>query len=562
MPIAELQMPDGRIAQFQVPDGTTPEQVVSFAQANLTTQEAAPKETPSGFVQGVMDPIHGGAQLLTNVLPDSVVDAGNQFNNWLADKGLPLARIPEGGVDQMVREREQSYQTARNNAGVTGFDWARLGGNVASPAAWVPALKAGQAMTMGGKVAQGSALGGLFGGMQPVANGDYVTEKAKQIGMGATAGAVLPAVMGGVSRVIQPKTDQAVKQLMAEGVTPTPGQIMGGTVKRAEEAARSVPFLGDAISAAHNRGIAEFNRTAINRALAPIGQKLEKGSEVGYKAVDKAYTAISKAYDDLLPNLKVNADKPFVNDLTKVRTMAGSMHPSRAKQFENILKNDVLAKFERSGKMAPQTMKEVDSKLGKLASDGMKSMDLDQQQLGAAVRELQSSLRSMVERGNPQYAGKLQQVNSAYANLLRVENAAARQGAKDGVFTPNQLEAATRALDPTLRKRASAHGKALMQDLATAGDRAITNKLPNSGTIDRALWNVGGLASAAMNPAIPAVLLGASGAYLPASQRLLAKLLTARPQAAQPMAEAVRKSVPYLTPGAVSAGNGLLAPVN
>jgi len=528
----------------------------------LRTQEAAPKEAPSGFIQGVMDPIHGGAQLLTKALPDSVVETGNKANNWLADKGLPLARIPEGGVDQMVREREQNYQTARNNAGETGFDWARLGGNVASPAAWVPAIKAGQAVTMGGKVAQGSALGGLFGGMQPVTNGDFASEKAQQVGLGVGAGAALPVVAGGVARMIQPKTDQAVKQLMAEGVTPTPGQIMGGVVKRAEEAARSVPFLGDAISAAHNRGIAEFNRSAINRALAPIGQKMEKGAEVGYKAVEKAYTAISKAYDDLLPNLKVNADRAFVNELNKVRAMAGSMHPARAKQFENILKNDVLAKFERSGKMAPQTMKEVDSKLGKLASDGMKSMDLDQQQLGAAVRELQSSLRSMVERGNPQYAGKLKQINSAYANLLRVENAAARQGAKDGVFTPNQLEAATRALDPTLRKRASAHGKALMQDLATAGDRAITNKLPNSGTIDRALWNVGGLASGVMNPVIPVGLGAASGLYLPASHRLLAKLLTARPQAAQPMAEAVRKSVPYLTPGAVSAGNGLLAPVN
>lgn len=36
MPIAEVELPDGRIAEFDVPKGTTPDQVVKFAQQNLS----------------------------------------------------------------------------------------------------------------------------------------------------------------------------------------------------------------------------------------------------------------------------------------------------------------------------------------------------------------------------------------------------------------------------------------------------------------------------------------------------------------------------------------------
>jgi hypothetical protein len=44
MPIAKIQLPDGRIAKFEVPEGTTQEQVLEFAQKNL--EQLAPSEQP------------------------------------------------------------------------------------------------------------------------------------------------------------------------------------------------------------------------------------------------------------------------------------------------------------------------------------------------------------------------------------------------------------------------------------------------------------------------------------------------------------------------------------
>jgi len=47
MPIARFQMPDGRIARFEVPEGTSPEEAQSIVQQELqqTTQPAESTES-------------------------------------------------------------------------------------------------------------------------------------------------------------------------------------------------------------------------------------------------------------------------------------------------------------------------------------------------------------------------------------------------------------------------------------------------------------------------------------------------------------------------------------
>lgn len=47
MPIAKIELPDGRIARFEVPDGTTPEQVTAFAEKQFSAKSPAPDTAPS-----------------------------------------------------------------------------------------------------------------------------------------------------------------------------------------------------------------------------------------------------------------------------------------------------------------------------------------------------------------------------------------------------------------------------------------------------------------------------------------------------------------------------------
>ena len=53
-------------------------------------------------LKGARDPIDAGAQVLTHILPESVVNAGNKLNNFIADKTGLVGRLPEGGVEQQV----------------------------------------------------------------------------------------------------------------------------------------------------------------------------------------------------------------------------------------------------------------------------------------------------------------------------------------------------------------------------------------------------------------------------------------------------------------------------
>ena len=78
MPVARFEMPDGRIARFEVPEGTTPEQAQAMIQEALPNLGASkgPLTRTEKITTGMADPIHGGAQLLTKILPEGVVRAG------------------------------------------------------------------------------------------------------------------------------------------------------------------------------------------------------------------------------------------------------------------------------------------------------------------------------------------------------------------------------------------------------------------------------------------------------------------------------------------------------
>lgn len=566
MPVARFQMPDGRIGRFEVPDGTTPEQAQAMIQQSLGAQEAespaAPPPEPQTrtdrFVKGLRDPIDAGAQLLTNALPESVVTAGNRLNNWLADKTGLVGRLPEGGVDQQVREGEQTYQQARSAAGGEGFDGYRALGNLVSPANVAVASRLPAAATLSGRVATGAAGGALFGALSPVAEGDFAEQKAKQMGMGAAVGGVLPAVTGGIARVVSPNASRNlnVALLQQEGVQPTIGQAMGGRLNALEEKLQSVPLVGDRISIMRQRGLEQFNRAALNRATAPVGKQVDA---IGREGVAQAKGVLKQSYDDLLPKLQFKADGQFATEFGNLQSMVASGLPqTEAAAFGNIVQKQVVGKMTPAGTMSGETFKQIESELSRLAKGYKGDASFDKRQIGAALDELLSSMRSSLARTNPTHAGELAQINKGYANYARVRDAASRVGAEEGVFTPAQLQSAVRSADKSVGKGRFATGDALLQDLSEAGKSVLGSKVPNSFTTDRALIAGGALGSYFVNPAIPAGLIAASGLYTVPAQNALRFMLTARPQAANALANSVRNASPMLLPGGAGLGAQML----
>lgn len=534
------------------------------------TSDAKPTARPSSILErigsGMADPIHGGAQTLTHILPQGIVEAGNKLNNKLADLGLPIGKIPEGptvtdlvtgkakqgGLDQMISEREAEYEARRAAAGSTGFDFARLFGNVISPAnAAISRFIPGAGASLGARVAGGAAGGVALSALNPVAGGDYWTEKAKQAALGGALGAASPLVGEGISRVISPKVNKVANELLNEGVALTPGQTLGGKFKTVEDALTSIPFAGDTIKEAQKRSVASFNKTAINRSLAPIGEKLPESVAAGNDALEYAANKLSNAYDDLLPKIHGELDNEFKKDLLRFVSNKGDLPSPQYGQLRRILNNDVVGRFSGKGQTASgEALKEIDSRLGGMIRDFGRSENADVRRLSEVLKDVQSSVGKMVYRVNGSQKDALDAIDRGYANLLRVQTAGARIGAKEGIFTPDQLLSAVRQMDPSKGKRAFAQGNALMQDLATAGGNAMRGSVPDSGTPLRQMM---------ANPIYAALGLGGSipmSMFYSAPGVKLADLaLTARPQSAPAIANSVRNYLPLLTPGVVAGAN-------
>jgi hypothetical protein len=386
-----------------------------------------------------------------------------------------------------------------------------------------------------------AAVGAGLGAAQPVASDE---SRLTNTALGAAGGLLGNAIPRGVGRVLSPQTSPEVATLMREGVTPTPGQILGGGFQRAEEGATSLPIIGDAIKSGQRRAVEDLNRAAYNRALAPIGE--QAGKDVGNEGVAEVAAKISKRYDEILPKLSVTADPQFGKDMQTLVASARQLPESRTRQFETILRTQLLERFDDTGSLAGAKLKQAESTLGRLAATYKNSSDADSRLLGEALQGTQASLRELIARSNPDFAPELQAANEAWANLVRIENAAGKIGAKEGVFSPAQLRNAVRGSDKSLRKRNFAQGNALMQDLADAGEKVLGQKVPDSGTPFRTANIAAALGGAYFNPAALGGALGAAGLYSRPGQSLMAGLLTSRPQALRGIGSGIEDLAPYL----------------
>ena len=545
MPIIEVP----NFGQVEFPDSMSDGDIVAAIKKNaLNYQSVADKPAapaPSNMervAQGLKDPIDGGAQLLTRMLPKGIVDAGNKANNWLADKTGLVGKLPEGGVDQQVQETNDRFKTA-------GVDWYRMGGNVVSPANLAIASRLPAVGSMASRVASGLAGGSAMGAMTPSTEVDYWGDKAKQIGISATLGGVTPALTGALARVVSPKAsvNPDIQLLQKEGVNLTSGQAAGGMMNRIEEKLQSVPFVGDAITSARSGARESFNKAALNRVLAPIGQKAK---ESGQQGVREAGDLVSSVYDQAANEVKyVKFDPVFDRDFAQLKSMADGLVPQLRNKFHNKIDDIFGGRKSPTGSMLGDTYKKVDSEIGALASQYRGSTAASEKELGDAFAQFQSLMRQQAMRTNPKAADLYSQADEAWANLVRVEGAAKSAKNADGVFTPAQLNMAIQSGDDSVRKRAVSRGTALMQDLGTAGQNVIGNKVPNSGTVDRALTSMGIGGAAFADPLITGSILGAGLlGYTPLAQKMLTGAITKRPDAAQSVAGGVRQAFPFLLP--------------
>ena len=535
---------DGQL--IELPEGMPEQEIIAIARKiheQHAQEQAAAAEAQPGrmerFMHGAMDPVIGGVQLVERA-------------------GLSPTRFgsPQG-AGEYARQREEDYQAQRGPD--AGFDGARLAGNVASGLPLGMGIP--QGATLGARMGIGAGLGAAGGAMQPALSEDFWGEKGMQAGIGAAAGGATPVVSGGAARIINPKASKSpdVALLRKEGVRPTAAQVAGGTAKTVEEQLRSVPLLGHAITHQQGRALREFNTAAINRAVAPVGGKV---NAFGQSGVDQAHRVLDQAYDAARARLQgpVLVTSNMRAGMDGLRQQADLLTDPMRDRFIRELDRGIGARMQAMS-ISPDDYKVVDSTLGRLARSYGKSQDPTQRELSQLFAGLRTTLREGLEAQNPDAAALFRQADAGWANLRVVEDAANRAANNAGVFTPGQLTMSVRAADDSVSRSATARGGARMQDLAGAGQNVLGNKYPDSGTAMRSMLGAGGLGYGIADPAgalgVGAGLGTAAGGYLGLNP-LARAAISHRPPGAGLLEEMVRQGGRAAAPGVGVGAAGLL----
>ena len=326
----------------------------------------------------------------------------------------------------------------------------------------------------------GAIEGGLYG--FGAAEGDPAGRIPEAL-IGAGMGGAMSAA---AQRFLPGRTTPEAKQLVEEGIPLTPGQRLGGAARTLEERIAGQQFYGDIIKGAETRAMQAFNRTAMDKAIEPIGVKVPK-SLTGQDAFAYAHNAVSDAYQSVLPKLSVSSDAMERFAIGVLSEDKLGMTDAAQETFSRKAKAVLLDRFDKqTGTLSGEALKKAESDLGEEAISLMTSGNSVDKDAGRALFELQSALRQQLVKENPDAGAGLAAANEAFKQLLPVEKAvtvaATGQG---GTFTPAQLLRGMKGAQRGPRKTKFAKGEMPMQPFATAAQEVMGRTVPDSGTAGR-----------------------------------------------------------------------------
>lgn len=483
----------------------------------------------------------------------AIVGAGK----GIVDPALAIAQYSGGKpaeFSQEVQRRMKPFQEANPMT----FGAGQIGGGVLTGGALMKGAGMIPSFARANPYIQGAAIGGVSGALTPTETGTSGVEALQEIpqkaGVGILGGVGGTALSRGVANVVAPKLSEAAQKLIGEGVNLTPGQMMGGALRKIEDKLTSVPLLGDIIDYSRTKGIEEFNKAAFKRALEPIGGVVPK--ETGRAGVDAVKTQISDAYNALLPKMTFVPDKPLYDSLSRLDKVVVGLPKPETKMVADNVKAIIQKHMPDNGLISGGSYKAIESDLGELASNYAGSKGTDAM-VGNAYKQALGQVRQALSRSNPDYAEELGNINKAFANFARIRKAGSMANTQE-MITPAQLANAVKAADESAGKGATATGKALMQDLTDAGVQVLPSKIPDSGTAGRsALVNMlmgagagaGGAGAYSAYPTVTALGAGLAGAtalpYAPGVRNLVTTAIGKRPESAKKLADAIRELAPY-----------------
>ena len=347
----------------------------------------------------------------------------------------------------------------------------------------------------------------------------------------------------------------------------TVGQQLGGAPKSIEDAATSIPIIGDIINARRGESLVDLNKAAFREVG---GQPMGYGDE-GMAALKAAR---AKAYDDAVAGKQFDLNDPlFTQDMIDALATRSRLTGELADKFDLAVKNSIIdTPIGRSGTMSgpeyQQAQRSISGYKGETRKPGFEKDYRD------ALGGVSGALREMVERQDPTLVPLLREADTMYRGEKILQDAIERAkmdptGLGADVFTPGNL---TQAVSASGRKYP---GTPPLKELSRVAQNVLPSKMPDSGTARRAaltglgLAGAGGVAGGGLGYSQETGLSGEDAAYGAATtltplailsllgsrggQRGLSKLMFDRPAVGGKIADLGEKYLPQrvLAPGLI-----------
>lgn len=444
-----------------------------------------------------------------NTGPESMQESmGKELagRNWLekfnAGWGAAGLDTPALGLKSLFTNlTPQDQQRLALNRQILASGWSSklggIGGTVSTLAAPSSAIGAaagnapGVISRLGADVAGQAALGAGYGAV--TSPGDRQSGAV----VGALAGGAGAGISQGMQGIFRAAKGSFAEGLQQEGVPVTMGQTIGGVGKVLEDASAT---LATNVSKRQNEAVRQWATNIINSTL-PGGKKVQPGSS----AINDASQVFDDAYDKAFQLAgQIKPDNTLRTELlTLFQTVKPKLTPTDSKELGEQLQR-VGGEF-KTGSLDPRALRDLRRSYTSLATDAANNGN---NRLSEAYTDTAAALTSLVGRNSPKAAAELAVIDSKYGQFLRVQRAAGKIGAEEGMFSPQQLRSSIRELDQTADKRAFARGTASpeLRQMAEQGADVLGPTIPpvGPGTAQRMMLPVvtgsAGMAYGSGNP--------------------------------------------------------------
>lgn len=502
MPKYTIQSPDGRKITIEAVDEATavrgaqewtaanPKQSSkdkALVDARKATKGAhgIERAATQGLLFNYGDELQGAANYAT-------VGAQNALGRIGIGKANPYSA--REAYDATVQaENETINQFAREKPVTSAV--AGVAGGLANPLNKVGVGYVAKGGSLANVATRSAVVGAATGAAYGSGEGRTLKDRGQNAFMGGTTGAViggaLPVVgagaksmAGSIGRKLAPaSSSKDVKALQNAGVDLTYGEMMGGTAKRIEDA---LSTISGGIRSARDRGQQQLNRAVINKALAPIGEKLDDATPVGREAIsemiDKTGAAMQKAY----AGARFKPDQKFGANLRQLATRHLDMADDTTRaQAQTIINNLMKGPTTRNGEITGKGLSALVSKLSTIKRDAYRAGGPSQ--FADFINDVEREVFKGIRRQKTGDIKAIADARRAYALSLRPEQAANFLGGESGVFNASQLQNTVKRFAGGARGREFARGRAPLQDISDPAKNVMGTKIGSSGTAERAL---------------------------------------------------------------------------